>query len=106
MRILTKITSSKSTCQPLAVISEHVILERVAGEYVILDLDSGEYYGLNGVGTRIFDLIQCHSNLEEVLTVMLQEYDVDEDRLRDDLAEIVARLVSKGFLVTRDDTSQ
>lgn len=106
MKILSKLPDNDLPGQPFAVISQHVLFERVAGEYVLLDLNSGEYFGLDGVGTRIFELIQSHPNLEAVLEVMLQEYDVDENRLRGELEEFVALLVSKGFLVTQDETDQ
>ena len=97
---MSQLPNSQINSHAFAVISETVLFERVAGEFVLLDLDSGEYYGLNGVGSRIWDLIQCHGNLEEVLNVMIQEYEVDEDRLRGDLEEFVVRLASMGFLET------
>ncbi len=103
---MSQLPNSKINSHAFASISEAVLFERVAGEFVLLDLDSGEYYGLDAVGSRIWDLIQCHDNLEEVLNVMIQEYEVDEDRLRGDLEEFVARLASMGFLETRDDTRQ
>ena len=101
---MNELTNSKIADQAYARVSENVLFERVAGEFVLLDLDSGEYYGLDGVGSRILELVQYHSSLEEVMDVMLREYEVDEDRLRGDLEGFVARLVSKGFLVTRNDT--
>lgn len=99
---MNKTSNSKIAEQPYAGIAEHVLFERVSGEIVILDLDSAEYYGLDGVGSRIFDLVQVHPNLEEVVDVMLQEYEVDEERLRGDVEDFVHRLVSKGFLVPQN----
>ena len=97
---------SKIASNAFAVVSEHVLFERVTGEFVLLDLDSGEYYGLDGVGSRILELIQLHCDLEEVTNIMIQEYEVDEDRLRGDIEAFVARLVTKELIEMRNDTSQ
>jgi hypothetical protein len=62
------------------------------GEVVILDLGSGSYFGLNAVGTRIWQLIGQHGRLAVVLDELCQEYDADRDVLQRDLLELVGRM--------------
>jgi len=62
------------------------------GEAVILHLGSGTYFGMNAVGTRIWQLIARHGRLAAVLDDLCQEYDAGRDELQHDLLELVARL--------------
>ena len=77
------------------------VMSRLGGEETILmDLSSGIYFGLDGVGKRIWDAIAEGSNLEEVVTVVASEYEVEKDRAQDDVIEFVGELVERGLLST------
>lgn len=82
-------------------ISEEVLAQEVSGETVLLDITSEQYFGLNDVGTRIWQLIGGGLNRKEILDVMLREFDVDQSQLEGDLDEIISRLLDAG-LVTID----
>jgi hypothetical protein len=76
------------------------VLKRTAGtETVLLDLDSEEFFGLDGVGARAFELFEQPQKLDDVVEILLTEYDVDRDTLTDDLAELASSLVARNLLV-------
>ena len=75
-----------------------VLSQEVSGETVLLDLNSENYFGLNDVGTRIWQLIQEDGDLQKVYDTMLNEYDVDKKQLGKDMEELVARLVDAGLI--------
>lgn len=79
-------------------IPEHVMSQDLQGEMVILNLDTGVYWGLNEVGTRIWNLLREHERLDAILKRMLIEYEVTEEHLRQDLLDLLSRLVKKGLL--------
>jgi len=79
------------------IISEEALSQEVNGETVILDLNSESYFGLDEVGTRIWQLLQEHGELRKVFDVMLEEFDVDADRLEKDLNELVGELEEAGL---------
>ena len=70
------------------------------GETVILDLKSESYFGLDEVGTRIWQLLQENGDLQQTFNVMLNEFDVDAEQLQQDLNDLVGKLEDAG-LVTR-----
>ncbi|MBI4730508.1 MAG: PqqD family protein [Acidobacteria bacterium] len=80
-------------------ISTDVVFQVLDGEAVLLHLQSGAYFALNETGTRIWGLIEKHSNLARVRAVMLAEYDVAPGALDADIAELVERLIEKELLV-------
>ena len=48
-------------------LSPDVIVRELSGESVVLDLASGRYFGLNAVGTRVWQLIQQGQSVNEVI---------------------------------------
>jgi len=82
-------------------IAADVVFRDLAGEAVILNLATGTYFGLDAVGTRIWQLIAEDWSREQVIAAMLAEYGVEEARLRRDLDDLLGKLRDKG-LVTID----
>ncbi len=73
-------------------LGKDTVFRDLDGEAVILHLGSGTYFGMNAVGTRIWQLIERHGRLDAVLDELCQEYDASRDELRQDLLELVTRL--------------
>ena len=76
-------------------IPEDVLFREVGGEAVILNLATGKYYGLDEVGTRMWALLAEHGSVGAVAPILLQEYEVDEERLKADLLELVDKLAAQ-----------
>jgi Coenzyme PQQ synthesis protein D (PqqD) len=74
------------------ILSKDAVFRDLHGEAVILDLGSGTYFGLNTVGTRIWQLIEQHGRLKTVFDELCREYDAAPGELERDLLELVARL--------------
>jgi hypothetical protein len=93
---LSTVNNSKA---PFAYAPSHVVTEDMGGEMVILDLQQSRYCSLNGVGSRMFALVQERPNLEQVVLVIAEEYEADADTVRSDLLDLIDRLVREGLLV-------
>lgn len=52
----------------------------VGSETVILHFTAGKYFGLDEVGTRVWQLLQSRRSVREIHGILLEEYDVDERR--------------------------
>ena len=74
-----------------------VLSQEVSGETVLLDLKGECYFGLDEVGTRIWQLIQEHGDLKKIHEIMLDEYNVGGEKLQRDLDELVTKLVDAGL---------
>ena len=73
--------------------SKDAVFRDLDGEAVILHLESGTYFGLNSVGTRIWQLMEGDGRLTVVLEELRAEYDAPPDVIERDLLELVGRLV-------------
>lgn len=81
-------------------VPEGVMFRDLEGEAVLLNLESGRYYGLNETGTRMWLLLLEHRQIGSVLRVMLDEYEVPEERLQMELLSFVSTLTSQRLLLT------
>ena len=79
-------------------LSPDVLFQELQGDAVLLDMKSGVYFGLDGVGTRIWRLLDEHSLISSVVGAMTEEYDVQADRCGADVVNLVARLNEQGLL--------
>lgn len=79
--------------------SDTVFAQEVDGEMVLLDMNTENYFGLDEVGTAIWQAIEENNGeLVKVLEVLLEQYDVEEDVLKKDLLVFVDRLVESGLV--------
>ena len=80
------------------VIPEDVVHRMVGDEAVLLQLDSGIYYGLDPVGSRIWELLAAHGSIRAVCETMVEEYDVAPAQVEQDVQRLVRELQAKGLV--------
>ena len=63
---------------------DNVVVQKVGldatnmdGEIVMMDLDKGKYYCFNSVGSRVWELIEKQISVGELVSVLLNEFEVD-----------------------------
>lgn len=71
-------------------------------ETVLLNLESGVYFGLDAVGTRVWQLLQQDKTIADVCDVMVEEFDVSPEVLREDVSRLVGELRDRGIVTLRD----
>lgn len=86
-----------SPSQVVIAASEQISCD-LGGEEVILDLSTGVYYGLNPVGSRIWTLIQSPQPVENIIDVLLSEYDVDRDECAREVFSFLSDLTERGLI--------
>jgi len=84
-------------------ISSEVLTQELDGETVILDLKSESYFGLDEVGTRIWQLLQEQKDLQTITANMLDEYDVEEKQLEEDIQTLISQLDKAGLITLSSD---
>lgn len=73
-------------------ISEEVLVRHLQGETVLLDLRSQHYFGLDEVGTRIWQLLAERGETGAVVEAMVEEFDVERSEVERDLVDFLAQL--------------
>lgn len=79
-------------------VPEQVVLRPLGEEAVVLHLDTGRYHGLDPVATRMWAALAEAGSVEGAVALLVDEYDVGRERLREDLDELVEGLVERRLL--------
>lgn len=83
----------------MKVTTEKDIMISLRGEDAIVQsLKNGKHYRLNSTAFRIWQLIEVYGDTELALEIMLQEYDVDVNILKDDIDELIIGMQEAGLI--------
>lgn len=82
-------------------ISEEIYSQEVGDETILLDPQGGHYFGLNPMGTRMWQLLRQHGALRPVYETLLTEYEVAPERLETDLLALTEKMMEKGLASIR-----
>jgi hypothetical protein len=84
-------------------VPDQVLISNQQSESVMLNLQSERYFGLDEVGTRIFNLLTTSASIQAAYELLLAEYDVDSEVLRQDLIEVIEQLSAQGLVEISDE---
>ncbi|MBW4620514.1 MAG: PqqD family peptide modification chaperone [Cyanosarcina radialis HA8281-LM2] len=79
-------------------VPEDVLVQVLDGESVLLNLQNEQYYGLDDIGTRMWEVLAESQSIEEAYRVLLAEYQVEPEQLRQDLQVLLEKLVEHGLV--------
>jgi len=78
-----------------------LLTTEVDGELIGMSVEQGACYGLNAVGTRIWALIAEPRSIDSLCEQLLGEFDVEEDRCRREVVELLEDLRADGLVTVR-----
>lgn len=84
-------------------IKDGFMLREVAGNYIVVAVGNAvkEFNGminLNETGAFMWKVLEKGGDEQDILTAMLNEYEVDEETAKADIKEFVENLVKAGLL--------
>ncbi|VVM04669.1 PqqD family protein [Methylacidimicrobium tartarophylax] len=67
----------------------------IDGAIVILQTEDGIYYQLDGVGRRIWELLEEPASLEALVSALVAEFEVDKNRCLADTEALLGELLER-----------
>ena len=80
------------------IVSQDVLFQNLDDEVVLLNLGNERYYGLDPIGTRMWELLTERGDPEAIIAQLLSEFEVGEATLRADLARLIDELQKAGLV--------
>lgn len=81
-------------------ISDTVLSSQLGDESVILDHQHGLYFGLEGVGSFVWEKIQeKEMTVAEIKEAVLEEFDTDEDTADTDINALLVQLKEENLIL-------
>jgi hypothetical protein len=75
-----------------------VIFKEIDGEAVLLDIARGTYFGLDPIGTRVWQALVEHGCARSLVTVLLDEFDVAPETLESDVNRLLSELTTNDLI--------
>jgi len=70
-------------------------------ESAILNMKNCVYYGMNAVGTRVWNLLGEPKSVGQLRDVLLDEYEVESARCEQDLLQLLEQMRTEGLIEVR-----
>jgi hypothetical protein len=83
--------------------SDGFIEAEIDNEVVALSIEHGTCYGLNRVGSRIWNLLARPTRIGDLCATLLAEYNVDPNVCERQVLDLLEELRSEGLIVTSDE---
>lgn len=68
------------------------------GEKVMLNIEKGNYYGLDNIGSHIWELIEKPQAVYAIVAILLKEYDVQEEQCQGDVLSFLEKTYQEGLI--------
>jgi hypothetical protein len=73
------------------------------GEIVMMSIDNGEYYGLDMIGSRIWELLESPCSFQSIISTLMEEYEVPALQCENDVSDFLDSLLEKKIIVLLDE---
>ena len=73
------------------------IVSDMDGEKVMLSVDNGKYYNLGELGREIWDLMKEQILVEQLVNILISEYDVEKTECRSQVVIIFNSIIRRRF---------
>ena len=73
MAIKNTIKMTNLNLEQKVIVSDDVLFQILGGETVLLNMETEQYFGLNEIGSKIWELISKEKLISEVLTELLND---------------------------------
>ena len=78
--------------------NNEVFASEIDNEVVMMNVESGKYYGMDAIGSRIWELIKEKVQVTEVIETLLEEYDVSWEQCRKDVLDFLNELYAQNLV--------
>jgi hypothetical protein len=75
-----------------------LLFNEIDGEVVMLSIENSEYYGMDKVGSRIWQLLEKPMIFKELIVSLMDEYDVTEEQCTEDSIKFLEHLDEKKLI--------
>ena len=75
-----------------------LITTEMDGDIVMMSIERGEYFGIGGVGSRVWELLEKPVTLPDITAIICAEFDVDQTTCQADMEQFLGELESHGLI--------
>jgi hypothetical protein len=77
---------------------QNQLFSEIDDEVVMLSVENSEYYGMDKVGSRIWQLLEKEIKFGDLITALTDEYEVAEEQCKEDTLQFIEQLKAKDLI--------
>jgi hypothetical protein len=80
-------------------VTPEVLSSKIDDEAILMSIEMESYFGLDPVGSRIWELLSAQAaSAEELVLLLMEEYDVDEKTCKEDVQHFIDDMLAKKLI--------
>ncbi|MES2355952.1 MAG: lasso peptide biosynthesis PqqD family chaperone [Pseudomonadota bacterium] len=76
-----------------------LVATKMDGEVVMMSIELGEYFGINSVGSRIWELLESKQSISEICKHICDEYEVDSEQCQLDVLAFTNDMLARNIVL-------
>jgi len=96
---MAQLTSSNLTQNSLLIRNPDLIGADMDGEMVMMSIDKGAYYGINNIGSHIWNLLENEMTVLAIIDSVCDTYEVEAKQAHKDIMEFLINLLEHGLVI-------
>lgn len=81
------------------------VTAEVDGTVVMMSLVQGKYFGLDEIGSRIWELLETPTSVGAIRDKLLAEYDIDAETCERDVTELLEVMMAEALICVLHEAS-
>lgn len=87
--------------QSILLRNNDIVFSEIDGETVMMDANFENYFGLDSIGTRVWQLLEEEISFGQLCEKLLNEYDVNQETCLNDVVPFVQHLAEQEMIHIR-----
>ncbi len=80
-------------------VDTNLLVSQLAGETVLMNTVTGDYFGINAVGTKIWNLLTAPATVTSLVESLMSSYDISRDQCENEVNIFLKNLESRKLVV-------
>ena len=91
------------TLDSVVVSSSELLSTNLDDELIMMSLETGKYYGLDDIGTRIWELCSAPVCVRSLVDQLQKEYSVDRKTCEDHCLDLLNKMAAENLIVLNSE---
>lgn len=84
-------------------VSQKVLSSKIDEEVILMSFEADSYFGIDPVGSRIWELLsEKPASINELVVILVDEYEVDEETCRKQVQIFIDEMYTKKLIIKGD----
>lgn len=80
-------------------INDKLLSTEIDNELVLMSIDTGKYFGLNTVGSRVWELLKTPIEVTDLLNRLQEEFNVGKEQCETEVMSLLQKMLDKNLVI-------